>query len=624
MQLMKRTNGRNGIRMSDSSKTLGSEKSDDHMGKKKTLSKDATNGNLEHINLIRRDKGLPELDSTKPDNEESKALEEGMDDLALRDGELIECERIYSRTTGGMTVGRPCTEDEFVASHRKVRRERSTYRELDGRMAVSGKVYSERKGEDFVKGKRKSKTRKGVCPLRTIMVRAMPHEGIAAGERMTKKALSRAVDHAAIAFAKATGAEIVTAAAHRMSGHDLHIHLQYTMVQAFEEPSKTFAARHNKWKKAGVEMACAELIAEGTRKPHNRTIGVRRKKLIEEGKLDLEPVRAMEFRKIPGLRSIGDDAILGYTFRNKVNLVRAAEAGEDPELPGRVAAKRDERGRFRELVKNSGRTLEKKYLDLWFEGVWRSALRDQLPVDAQKEMVDAGVEAARDYVILGTTAVEPTHVEGVKKELKEEADRLLKKQKEMETDTAKQTIAQKVTLELIRKRQKQIDADTKALLDKAAVIQEKERKADILQADLTVQLEALRNLTEPVSVAETAAKMRFLPEKESETGALVREVKFEEKPTIVQKLLLKGQAFVFSVVDSKNKPERGEGAISLILAIIPDAKLEKVARKLLEWFPTKKHAIMAEIIEKYGSPLLKEMVKATPDEGNQAPPGGFA
>lgn len=700
---MKKSNGRNGKRLSDSSKTLGSDKSDDHMGKKKKIAKDAENGNLEHTNMVRKAKGLPALESSSPEKEESKYLEEGADDLGLRAGELIECIRIYDHIPGNKPLGRVCTEGEFVASHRQVRREREHYREIDGRMATAGQVYAERQGASTTE--RKSKVRKGTCALRTIMVRVMGHEGIVIGERMTKKQMVTAVDLTVAEFAEATGAEIVSVAVHRMSGHDLHIHVQYTMIQHVEGPRNAVGALHKKWKAKGIEMARAQLVAEGSPKPHNRTIGARRQSMIDNGEIDPEPVRGKEYKKLKGLRNLADASILGYSFRNKLNLVRAAELGEDEELPERVAAKKDERKRFRTLLLKSDDSMVKQYLDVWFERVWRKTLIEQLPDDAREEIRITGIESARDYVVLGTTAVEPTHLEEARKTLHEDVGLLVREQKELESKIALSAIDRKNALASIEEKQAkitelqavlkgreeslntreaaipslqdaaehkglvaahkalfpvkdhvgktahdlvyEIESEVKESRDHAIadgrsegleiaygmIMQDEELpdgldcneivreiKSGIDEAAKLAADEHIREMLEPVSVAEVAAKLRFEPEEGATDGGLVRVVTPTDKKSFMQRLILTGQNFILSVVgNAAEKDVSGTGGVALARAATPTVSLENVIRKLGEWFPKKKHAIMAEIIERQGSAMLKEMISPPDKDKKDAP-----
>lgn len=683
--------------MAKTNKGIGSPESDDHMGRKGKLGRDATNGNLDFQNRVREKKGLPPLESNSPDKEESKSLEEGEDDLGISDGELIVARRAYTRPSTGFSLGRPCGEDEFVAIHRKLRRDRATYVELAGRMVTYRDEYGERKGPSAEK--RKSKGRKVPCPLKSIMVRLMPHEGEIVGDRMSKKSLDRAIDRAVTEFERATGAEVVTIVVHRMSNHDLHIHLQYTMVQLEPEPPKAYAKRHNEWKNAGIEMAKAELVAEGL-KVHPRRVGARREKLIKEGKLAPEPVRGTRYRKRAALRSIADDAILGYKFRNKINLVRAAEAGDDPELPARVAAKRDEKGRFRALLNRSDAQLTGDFLDLWFERVWRESVRGQLTRDARNEMKRAGYESARDYVVLDTTVVESTHVERTKVSLKNQSDELEKARQVLEQQQSSMTAERQRELDDLRKKQHEIDETRQRLEDRESKLAEREKNEQIRQKDiegreqaaldveaaarderealhqrledvrakeaaipgrardaeargartafetlfpdrkLTVdsaseiveeikteieafrdrelattkgelahQLDELRERTEPVAVAEVAARLRFVPDQGASDGGLVREVPVEGKDSIMQQLVLNGQKFLLSIVGSDKVAVAGTGAVKLLRAADPKASLEKVIKKLVEWFPRKKHAIMAEIIDQHGSSLLKEMME---------------
>ena len=94
-------------------------------------------------------------------------------------------------------------------------------------------------------------------------------------------------------------------------------------------------------------MAREALKAEGNENPATRTIDAMKKKLIASGDLEPKPVAKQEFRKFAGKRSLGKGHILNYTFRQKLNLVRAAEEGGRPDLAQAVTDKHDERGGFR-------------------------------------------------------------------------------------------------------------------------------------------------------------------------------------------------------------------------------------------------------------------------------------
>ncbi len=130
----------------------------------------------------------------------------------------------------------------------------------------------------------------------------------------------------------------------------------------------------------------------------------------------------------------------------------------------------------------------------------------------------------------------------------------------------------------------------------------------------------LSDISDPIPVAEVAANLRFVSEEGAADGGLTREVKKEGQANIWQRIVLKGQKFVFSIVGSDKLPVEGAGAFQLIRATNPNETLERVLLKLSEWFPKKKHAIMAELISHHGSALLKEMVRREPDD-IPPPPG---
>jgi len=432
-----RPGGRRRGRMADASKTLGSPESDDHLGDDKKLRDDSEKQQQGHTNEVRKKKGLPPRDPLVPHPagggkpEDSRPMEE--DDIPLLPGELILLRRIYSHTPSGMALGREASRDEFVAANRRVRRERAVYREVTGQMVTYGKVYA--KG-----GTKRKEGRKGACPLRTLMVRLMPQEGEIAGERMSSKSLARAVDRSISEFERHTGAEVINAVVHRMSGHDLHIHVQYTMVKKELETPQMLGKRLKPWKAKASALSRAALAAEGITDPPPALVGGRTNKLIRDGVLEPRPVAAVEYKKMTALRSIADDAMLGYSFKNKLNLVRAAEQGEDPSLVERVIRKNDEPGKFRGLLKIPDKQLEAFYLDLWFERVWRESVRGQLKRDAREAVRLAGLDVANDYATYGTTVVEQTHLDRQKAEQAAEALKLEQDRAEL-TSTIRNSVA---------------------------------------------------------------------------------------------------------------------------------------------------------------------------------------
>ena len=409
---------------------------DDHMAKEDRLRKDREKQMQGHMNDVRARKGLPKakpmVEPLVGDDTAVKTLERDEDDrelLVVDDHRLILGLRVYDRLPDGGPVGRSATGDEFVATHRRIRRERKNYRELDGSMVQVGKVFGVRKGE-YMKTldkhmKTRSETRRrapGV--IKSIMVRLMPHEAENSTSWLATKpaAVEAAMDRTVAEFSAATGCEILTAAVHRMSNMDLHIHVQYTMVIGGLE-SKWMLGRGGlkAWKKKAAMLAREALAADGIEDPNPSAVGAKKKRLVAEGKLEPKPVAKIEYRKAKGLRSLRDDAILGYSFRQKLNLVRLAEEAGEAALANRVISHNDGRGRFRPIAKSADADLEKKYLDLWLERVWRQSVKAELPPETLEKLVVAGVAAAQDYADYGTVMVEETHIARRKEELEQSA-----------------------------------------------------------------------------------------------------------------------------------------------------------------------------------------------------------
>jgi len=187
---------------------------------------------------------------------------------------------------------------------------------------------------------------------------------------------------------------------------------------------------------------------------------------------------------------------------------------------------------------------------------------------------------------------------------------------EMVRKLAARSAAAADKLDEIELRETQLEEREKELGAKVGGLATRESK-------LALGEKALQEMTEPVSVAAVAAELRFVPDETSVKGGLIRNSDIEGKDTNVRKLILSGQSFILSLIGSKNKPMKGQGSIELLLAIKAGGTLENAIKQLVAWFPPKRHAIMAEVIEKHGSHLLREMMPG-PDQGRQPPPGGRA
>jgi hypothetical protein len=427
--------GREGNAMAKTNKSANSNSFDEHLAQKERLRRDGEKQRLEHIRRARRKRGQPteKVDAiTILDGETAvkKLPDEDADRnlLLIDDHSLIVGLRTYERNPDGSPVGRTVTSDEFVATHRRVRRERERYRELDGTLVSVGEVVRKRKGRDMEtltsKMELRDDLRRAPCVLKSIMVRLMPHEAEIAGGELKGKSLDAAMDRVVTEYAAATGCEVISAAVHRMSGKDLHIHIQYTLVIGGVESKSMLGRRLVPWKRMAAEMARAALMQEGVENPNPSAIGAMKKRLIADEKLDPAPVAGIEYRKIKGRRSLRDDAILGYSFRMKLNLVRLAEDAGDPALGNRVIARNDERKRFRPIARREDADLERQYLDLWLERAWRNSVKAELPEEALERIRVAGVDAAKDYAELGTVMVEEFHIKRRKLELRKEADEI--------------------------------------------------------------------------------------------------------------------------------------------------------------------------------------------------------
>ena len=451
------------------SKTMSSGGSDDHQGKEEVLVKDREKQRAGHITDLRKKKNLPKLGvdalpgeiqtrggdvegggkankRDDPKEEFSKAFKDDDDqDQGIPPGSdhLIRARRVFDRDADFLPVGRKVNGDEYVATHSEFRQERNRYRDHGNQMSNTGETVSIRTGEyltyttkgtDAAPGEEKEradKERKTPAPLRTIMVRLMPHEATVANPHLSESALDRAIDETARAFAKAMGqaderyglgCEVVSAAVHRMENHDLHLHLQYSMVVGAPETPSMLGRRLKPWRIGATKMACEELAAKGITNPGNRAIGKMKQKLIADEKLDPAPVAQIEYRKFSGKRSLNEKHILGHSFRFKMNLVRVAEEAGRQDIADLVTEKRDGQKGFRAVAHpTEAQRVEKAeffglaeyneedaYIDLWLERVWRNAIKDQLPDEVLKEMEVAGVQAAKDYASYGTVMIEST------------------------------------------------------------------------------------------------------------------------------------------------------------------------------------------------------------------------
>lgn len=349
-------------------------------------------------------------------------LEEDSRKVVLnRDGRLIVGLRVYEQNADGTPRGKSATSEELLAKHRLIRRERECHIDQDGTHVRVGELTRERKGKYLDKptfwGPERSRERRVPAVMRSILGRLMPHEGEVSGEELTQDVVEDAMDEAVSEFQKATGCEIISAAAHRMSGHDLHIHIQYTMVVFQRKKLGKYTKERKEWRTIGSAMAREVLREEGVKAPNPSSIGAKKKRLIEAGELVPEPESKVVFRKVKGLRFMGNGSILGHSFRNKLNVVRLAEEAKLPDLANRVIELRDELGGFRPITKRSDKELEGQYLDLWLERMWRRIIKARLSKDALKKVRTEGVTAARNYAKFGAVKPKESDLERLKVDL---------------------------------------------------------------------------------------------------------------------------------------------------------------------------------------------------------------
>lgn len=432
MSKMKKGTSRRGRQMSRAVKPFGA-KSDEHLATKK-LEEDSKKQMEAHMNEVRKDKGLspkyfdddPQLAKKTPDDDVRTLEDEG--DAELVDGtQLILGLRLYERVDG-LPVGRAVDGEEICKTHRRIRREREEHRDFNGQKVRVGDV---KKRQDKDGAKRTVHHRKAGGVLMSAMVRVMPHEGLVM-LNLPKAQLALAMDATVAAVERETGCEVISAVVHRMSGTDCHIHIQYTQIQALLESTSMLGRRMKPWRELASRLARESLAADGVDNPGPVTVRRRKDQLIAEEAIPPKPVAEVEYRKIPGKRDLKNNRILGYSFLQKMNMVRAAEAGGEPELAAEVTMRNDWRERFAPIAKLDDATQEAKYLDLWLERVWRKNLTGQLPEATKAKLIEGGVQAARNYVVLGTSIPDDEHIRRRVKELAVEAKELSEKKAEID------------------------------------------------------------------------------------------------------------------------------------------------------------------------------------------------
>lgn len=500
--------------MSKADKTLNTNESDDHMGRRERLRKDVPDNNR-HINKYRKEIGLPDLENydhgliaPEPADAGEVSIDE-KGDRELVDSDLIVCIRLFDKDQDGRPVGQETDEDSFCACHREVRKTRSRYKEIGGSIVEVGKEYTTRKEKSRERAERK---RKATGVLKSIMLRLMPHEAEMAGN-LKESQIAEAVDRVALAYQEATGCEVISAAVHRMTGTDLHIHLQYCMVQERSERDREFARRVEKWKRRLTDMAREALKKEGNPTPGPVKVSNKKKQLLEKKAIEPIPLRGVVWQKVAGKRSMRDDSILGYSLRNKLNLIRAAEACGEHDLARKVALKNDYRNLCLPISQMDDEKLNARYRDLWLERIWRSAIVSLLPSQKNTlaKLKKLGLEAARNYQTYGTTQVEVTNLNRRAEELEKLAATLQKERAGLEAREQNLQKREKV----LEEQQIGVGQDRKELEEEKAVIQKERTSFDEDRVKANLAGEKLKKNEEKLK--------QDLLDLDMERGALARE-----------------------------------------------------------------------------------------------------
>lgn len=497
---------------------MSSSEADEHLALLARLKKDSEK-QLKHINRIREKKGLPPIQRLTPGNEDDQIVIRNMDEKEdqelVANSDLIIGLRVYKRSPDG-PVGSKVDGEELCATHREVRRFRECYRDFDGSMVHVGEVTGMRKIDGRVKNGKvvepKEIERKAPGVLKSIMVRLVPHEAEVVGVKLTRETVASAMDRTVAEFERGTGVEVISAVVHQMSPTDLHIHIQYTLTHQVEESKSMLGRRHRPWRLHAAAMARESLTSDGVLNPAPITIWKRKQEMIQAGILEPEPQAGIEFQKRAGLRDLGDGAILGYSFRQKLNLVRLAEDGGEPEVASAVIKKNDERGRFAPYARKSDEVLDRDFLDLWLERAWRRNVKEELPEELKKGLVTAGVEAAKNYAIFGTTLVEDHHIEIRTKELAIESEKILSAKRVSKAEIQKQADELFVEANRIRaeqaafeRRKAATDEDMALMTVRVAALEKNAGIAKELKRDFKELLESI------LKIPKVAALLRAMP-----------------------------------------------------------------------------------------------------------------
>ncbi|MEO8615908.1 MAG: hypothetical protein ABI600_12265 [Luteolibacter sp.] len=411
----------------------------EHMGILQKLKKDHLATITSEIKKLRKTMEFPPLPPLEEDGEAPILLNDGkafvyplargvaMDSL----GDEIVALRIYQKDRSPERI--PVSEGKRWVEHNdNLILSRSKYREIGGEIVEMGKVYATRKligkdGKPKKDAQRRAEDkldRKGSSPMLSVTLRLMPHEAKAVGDAglvgdFTEAKLDSALDRTISAFENEVGCEVISVAVHRMRNSDLHIHIQFTMVLPVDRDEKLLKLAIKDWHTTAAQRARAALLSEKC-SAGPAAVGKRIKEMVEKMEIDPKPTEVSGnfktiYKKETGLRKLGNETILGYSLKYKLNLVRMIERAlenstADPEvlddlvkLRDAVVSKYDRNNGFRYKAASSDELLEKMYLDLWLERQWRSNVVAELPEAAEKELLAAAINDARRYAEAGST-----------------------------------------------------------------------------------------------------------------------------------------------------------------------------------------------------------------------------
>jgi hypothetical protein len=500
----------------------------EHMGILQQLKKDRLAKITRDIKWLRKKMDFPPLPPLEEDEEEKILLNDGksfvyplggrfvMDSL----GDEIVALRTYQKGRSPERI--PVSEGKRWVEHNdNLILSRSKYREIGGEIVEEGKVYATRKllGKDGKLKKdaqRRSEDkldRKGSSPMLSVTLRLMPHEAKAVGDaglvgEFTDDKLDGAIDRTVGAFETKVGCEVISVAVHRMRNSDLHIHIQYTMVLPVDRDEKFLKKAIKDWRSAAAQKARAALLSEkGNAAP--AAIGKRIKEMVEKKEIDPEPNEVPSnsetiYKKKTGLRKLGNEVILGYALKYKLNLVRMIERALERQdtdretlddlakLRDAVISMHDQNEGFRFKANKSDIDLDKKYLDLWLERQWRSNVVAELPEAAKKELLAEAIKDARRYADAGSTRevgqyhLDYQHLFDIAKRLKEAQEAI------------------KATTEEIEKIERKIEESQSAFTEESKRLEKLATRIEDDKIEVFGELQkAWRGLVEPEDLVAT-------------------------------------------------------------------------------------------------------------------------